>query len=93
MLFITSFCALRAWSGDQLALQICLEAIGKEMDKKLSLIARCQFYMPLIHAEDMEVQEKCLPLYKEIVQESPPSIIEISKRFLKVWELEILCTS
>ena len=24
--------------------------------------------MPLIHAEDMEIQEKCLALYKEIVQ-------------------------
>lgn len=25
--------------------------------------------MPLIHAEDMEIQEKSLSLYKEIVQE------------------------
>ncbi|XP_065920391.1 uncharacterized protein [Dysidea avara] len=75
---------MKAWSGDKLALQICLEAIDKGMDKKLSLFARCQFYMPLIHAENMEIQERCLALYKEIVQESPPSVVEISKRFQQV---------
>lgn len=38
----STFTAFRAWSGDKLALQICLEAVGKELDKKLSLIARCR---------------------------------------------------
>ena len=82
--YLVTYYTLRAWSGDKLALKICLDAIDKGLDKKLSLFARfeyhssinktqhthrCQFYMPLIHAENMEIQERCLALYKEIVME------------------------
>ncbi len=51
-----------AYAGDPQALALARTAIEKEYDRAFPEPARPFFYMPLMHAEDMDLQEQCVDL-------------------------------
>ncbi len=58
------------FSTDPLALRITLQTIDQEDDLSLPLIQRLFFYMPLMHAEDKDVQKLSVKHFQNLVTES-----------------------
>lgn len=58
-----------SFENDALALQLCKDGLDKGDDKALAPIKRWFFYMPLEHSEDLEDQERCVALFKEMAGE------------------------
>ena len=55
-----------AYSTDHLALAIAKEAIAKGLDEQLQKEERKFLYMPFVHSEDLEDQDRALLLFTEI---------------------------
>ncbi len=56
-----------SFENDALALALCKDGLDKGDDKVLSPIKRCFFYLPLEHSENLEDQQRCVGLFKELV--------------------------
>jgi len=69
----------KAFSQDEKAIQICLGGIEKDFDKKLHPVQRIFFYIPLMHSEDIEMQEKSLKYFSGLAEEykEPESIADV----------------
>ena len=67
---------------DEKAQQLCVEGLRDKMDHSLTLIERVFFYMPLVHAENSETQEKSIRLYQELVTLSMSETTQIYQLFL-----------
>ena len=72
----------KAFEHDAEAQKICMDGIQQKMDRSLTLIERVFFYMPLIHAENADSQEKSLRLYQELVTLSMSETTQIYQLFL-----------
>ena len=57
-----------AFATDPMALDLCLRSLGDGFDQPLALIERAFLYMPLMHAESMEMQEKCKLQFSGLVE-------------------------
>jgi len=55
--------SLRSFAQDNIALNIVLKGIQKGLDKKMKVVERAFFYMPLMHSEDIGVQEKSVECF------------------------------
>ncbi|WP_286239548.1 DUF924 family protein [Neptuniibacter halophilus] len=62
-----------AFSGDSQALRLSLEGRSSGHDRALEFVERTFFYMPLEHAESLEIQEQCLRCFEEMLLEVPQS--------------------
>lgn len=71
-----------AFSYDAKAQQLCLDGLREKMDHSLTLIERVFFYMPLVHAENVEAQEQSIRLYQELVSLSMSETMQIYQLFL-----------
>lgn len=71
-----------AFAYDKMALQLCVEGLSQKMDQSLTLIERVFFYMPLVHAEDAQIQDKSIRLYQDLVTLSMPETTQIYQLFL-----------
>ncbi len=60
----------QAWATDPKAQQITLTAIKSQQDQELWPIQRVFLYMPLMHAEDRLMQQNCVDLFAQMVQDS-----------------------
>jgi len=56
------------FASDGRALQVTLEGHKLSMDEALHLDERCFYYMPLMHSEDMAMQNKCVKLFGDLAQ-------------------------
>ncbi len=56
-----------AFQYDNDARRICKHGIKDGTDKKLEIIERCFYYLPLEHTENIEDQQLCLELLKKIL--------------------------
>lgn len=72
----------QAFAYDMHAQQLCVEGLREKMDQSLTLIERVFFYMPLVHAEDADIQEKSIRLYQELVALSMSETTQIYQLFL-----------
>mgnify|MGYP000152492289 FL=1 len=67
---------------DTAALEVCLEAIQKQIDQRLFPIERMFLYLPLEHSESLEMQnlmiEKCL----EVKEATPTTITNVAQMWL-----------
>ncbi|HEX4044727.1 MAG TPA: DUF924 family protein [Gammaproteobacteria bacterium] len=71
-----------AFVCDPEALRLCEEGLQLRADQSLTLIERVFFYMPLVHAESVEQQEKSIRLYQELVTLSMSETTQIYQLFL-----------
>jgi uncharacterized protein (DUF924 family) len=58
-----------AFSGDVKALQLTLDGVHRGLDQALEISERTFFYMPLEHAEDIQMQELCISCFEAMLLE------------------------
>lgn len=58
------------FAGDPKALAITLRMIDEFKDEEYQLIERCFIYMPLQHAEDINIQTMSVQCFSDLVEES-----------------------
>lgn len=58
-----------AFGGDALSLSAAVIALDRDFDKALPPIRRWFVYMPLEHAEDLAMQDRCVALFTALVEE------------------------
>ena len=61
----------RAFAGDARAQQLVLAALAEGGDKALARVGRVFLYMPLMHAEDLTLQERCVACFTALHANSP----------------------
>jgi len=71
-----------AFEYDNYAQRLCIEGIQKKMDQSLTLIERVFFYMPLVHAENPQIQESSIRLYQDLASLSMTETSQIYQLFL-----------
>ena len=67
----------RAFERDTQALALALSGMQSGADAALSAVERIFFYMPLQHAESVEVQEESVAAYRRLLAEAPEPVREI----------------
>ena len=71
-----------AYSGDEKARPLTVEAIEQGSDCELSILERAFLYMPLQHAEDNDAQRLSVEMFQNLVAECPDGMQVHMKRFL-----------
>jgi len=64
-----------AYAQDAKALKACLRALDRSYDEELNLVERWFLYMPLEHAEDIEMQQLSLKKFDILVKEAPAELV------------------
>lgn len=65
----------KSFAGDAKALQLALKGIdlGWDVDERIPPVARIFLYLPLEHAESMEMQQNSVVAFEQLYQEAPSS--------------------
>ncbi len=66
----------RAFAQDDLALQICLDAVEKGFDGRLQPMEAAFFYMPLMHSESPAHQQRSVEQFAELARRAPEPLRE-----------------
>lgn len=66
----------KAFSGDGRAQQLVLQSLALDQDQALPRVGRVFFYMPLMHAEALALQDECVSRFEALVKGSPPELSE-----------------
>jgi uncharacterized protein (DUF924 family) len=74
--------SLEAFDNDEKAQQLSLKGIELKYDQSLTLIERVFFYMPLVHSENTEFQERSIRLFQNLVSLSMPETTQVYQLFL-----------
>ena len=64
----------RAFAYDAKALALALSGMQSAADAALGVVERMFFYMPLQHAESLEVQDESLAAYRQLLAEAPQEL-------------------
>lgn len=70
-----------AYSHDSKALSLSLDGIKRELDNTLYPVERAFFYMPLMHAENMEVQRLSVEYFQTLLDAAPSNLRDALERF------------
>lgn len=73
----------QAFAQDEKALQLALNGIELGWDESLDYFQRVFCYLPLEHAEDLDIQQQCVGLFERLSAEVPDDLMETFKGFLK----------
>lgn len=60
----------QAFATDPQALALCLGALEEKEDRQLNPIERVFLYLPLEHAESLEMQDRSVSLYEQLTREA-----------------------
>lgn len=71
-----------AFAFDAKAQVLCLEGLEQKIDHSLTLIERIFFYMPLVHAEKVNLQENSIRLYQNLTSLSMAETTQVYQLFL-----------
>lgn len=63
----------QAFAGDTRAQALVLDGISRGWDRQLPLAGTVFFYMPLMHAEDLALQDHCVTCFKTLAADAPPA--------------------
>lgn len=58
-----------AFAGDDRALSLTLHALDMDFPAKVEPVRRVFYYLPLEHAEDLALQNRCVELMADLIQE------------------------
>ncbi|CAN5515621.1 DUF924 family protein [soil metagenome] len=64
----------QAFGGDARAQQLVLQTLAHQQDLELPWVGRVFLYMPLMHAEDVALQEKCVACFSQLVADAPAAL-------------------
>ncbi len=73
----------KAFAGDVRAQQLVLQSLALNQDQALPRVGRVFFYMPLMHAENLALQDECVSRFEALVEGSPPELSETLQGNLK----------
>ncbi|BCR03825.1 membrane protein [Desulfuromonas versatilis] len=71
-----------AYACDARALQLALDGMAAGQDRSLTTVERAFFYLPLEHAEDLEIQRKSVRAFEELLAEAPAALRPLCEGFL-----------
>ncbi len=63
-----------AFSGDALAQALVMQALDLGMDQRLPWVGRMFLYMPLMHAENLVLQDECVKRFRALQSEAPQAL-------------------
>lgn len=72
----------RSFAYDDKALRLALDTLQQHEDENVSLIARVFLYLPLEHAESLEMQDLSVALYEKLVREADEADKSVFEGFL-----------
>lgn len=64
----------RAFAGDGLAQRLVLQTLDRAQDTELPVVGRVFLYMPLMHAEDLTLQQACVAQFTRLAGHAPPEL-------------------
>lgn len=64
----------QAFAGDHRAVTLVLEGLARGMDRELPWVGRVFFLMPLMHAEDEDLQQRCVQEFESLQAQAPAEI-------------------
>jgi len=67
----------QAFAYDARARQLTLEGLESGDDKALRPIERVFFYLPLEHAEDLSLQQRCVALFEQLQSSLPEEVAKV----------------
>jgi uncharacterized protein (DUF924 family) len=59
-----------AHARDRQAQALCIEGITRGIDRRLAPLERWFFYMPLMHAEDLDLQARSVHCFRQLVEDA-----------------------
>lgn len=71
----------RAFAFDSLARDVALEAISRKYDEALPALQTSFLYLPLEHAEDIELQERSVQLFELLTTRAPADLHDLFESF------------
>jgi uncharacterized protein (DUF924 family) len=64
----------RAFAGDARAQQLVQQTLAAQQDRQLPWVGRVFMYMPLMHAENLALQDQCVACFTQLVAEAPDAL-------------------
>jgi uncharacterized protein (DUF924 family) len=64
----------RAFEGDRQALAAAIEGVARHDDAGLTVNERSFFYMPYMHSEEIDMQDRSVALFKELLAGAPSEL-------------------
>ena len=64
----------QAFAGDARAQALVLDGISRGWDRQLPLVGTVFFYMPLMHAEDLALQDHCVACFRSLAADAPAQL-------------------
>ncbi|MDP2819223.1 MAG: DUF924 family protein [Polaromonas sp.] len=64
----------QAFAGDERAQRLVADALAQGMDTQLPWVGRVFLYMPLMHAEDLPLQEEGVRRFRQLTEEVPENL-------------------
>jgi len=61
-----------SFACDVRALEASLRSLELGYDGQVPVVPRAFFYLPLEHSEDLAMQERCVALFRQMLEEAPP---------------------
>ena len=77
----------QAFAYDEQAVELCLQGLELGHDRKLLPVCRSFFYLPLEHSESLDLQRRCVTLFRHLYREADPAIRDAIKVELHYAEL------
>ena len=71
-----------AFASDRHALTVALTGIDAGLDRRLDTVERVFFYLPLEHAEDLAVQDRCVGAFAALRAQCPAALEARADQFL-----------
>jgi uncharacterized protein (DUF924 family) len=76
-----------SFASDARALEVALEGIDRGEHQALPRDQRFFLYMPLMHSEELAMQDRMVALFTELRDQAPPALREKSAGFVKYGEM------
>jgi uncharacterized protein (DUF924 family) len=64
----------RAFEGDRQALAAAIEGVARHDDAALTVNERSFLYMPYMHSEEIDMQERSVALFKDLLADAPSEL-------------------
>jgi uncharacterized protein (DUF924 family) len=64
----------QAFAGDARAQRLVMDALDRGLDQSLPWVGRVFLYMPLMHAEDLALQEECVRRFRQLAADVPEAL-------------------
>jgi uncharacterized protein (DUF924 family) len=64
----------KSYVADEYALELALRSIGDGTDLKLKLIERAFLYLPMMHSEDLKIQNQSIQQYRQLAETAKSQI-------------------